>query len=556
MKKISILFVLLNFVYFTVQSQESFSDLILKAKELKKDSLQQLEALHLYEKAFDKYPDSISDMNLYNASLLANDLKEFDAGFKFLKPLSELIEDEEGYPGWDYIVGEYANEDYKNLQAHPRWKEFEENALIRKKEFFNALKKNEQEFFDTEAINIPKGLNQEKLYNHLKEFNPFKKKLKQNYSISFCINDTLKTSYFVHLPENYNPQKKYPVLLFLHGAVRHTSFSDFQTKSNLKYWNRFYTKYADKNNVILIFPSANKEYNWMTSNKGFFMVPTIVRQIKKAINIDDNKIFISGHSNGATGSFSYLMKDPSLFAGFYGFNTHPRVFTGGTFIENMKNRSFINFSTDQDYYYPPQANDSISNLCKKIGVDYQDYRYNGFPHWFPEFDESEPAYKIIFNDLNTRVRNPFPKEISWETDDENNGDVDWISSIKLDTLGQKKNWHKRLNFKIKTWLEYNDSDSLIKKDVDKTAFLFPRKSGKIIASFSDNTFHIKTSNIGSFKLFISPEMIDMGKNVKVFVNGKLYHESRIKYNKQFMLESFEKNKDRSQVWVNRIEVKI
>ena len=81
----------------------------------------------------------------------------------------------------------------------------------------------------------------------------------------------------------------------------------------------------------------------MTSDDGFFMIPKIVRTIKQSINIDDNKVFIAGHSNGATGTFSYLMKEPTMFAGFYGFNTHPKVYTGGTFIENTSNRSFINF---------------------------------------------------------------------------------------------------------------------------------------------------------------------------------------------------------------------
>ena len=37
------------------------------------------------------------------------------------------------------------------------------------------------------------------------------------------------------------------------------------------------------------------------------------------------------------------MKQPRQLAGFYGFNTYPKVFTGGKFIENIKNRSFINF---------------------------------------------------------------------------------------------------------------------------------------------------------------------------------------------------------------------
>src|SRR5690606_40350027 len=101
--------------------------------------------------------------------------------------------------------------------------------------------------------------------------------------------------------------------------------------------------------------------------------------------------------------------------------------------------------------YPPNANDDFRKLMNGINVDYKEYRYNGFPHWFPQFDESEPAYQILFDDLTERKRNPFPKEISWEFDDEKYGNIDWLSDIKLDTLSPKVNWHKELNFKISKW---------------------------------------------------------------------------------------------------------
>lgn len=555
--KITISIILLFFSVIIGYSQESYSTIVEKADKLMqndKDSLKQKEALQLYEKAFISFPDSINDYSLYNASLLASQFKNYDKAFKYLIPLSELIEDEEGYPGWDYVVGEYSDEDYINIQNDLRWEELRKKALKNKRIFFDNLKENEKEFFEISKINISKKLKDKELYNSLKKTNTYKRKQKQDYSISFKINDTLKTSYYIHLPKNYNPHRKYSVLFFLHGAVRHNTFSDFETKSNLKYWNRFYAKYANQNNVILIFPKVNKEYNWMTSDKGFFIVPSIVKQIKKSINIDDNKIFITGHSNGATGSFSYLMKQPTQFAGFYGFNTEPKVYTGGTFVENISNRSFINFSTDQDYYYPPNANDSINKLMISLNADYKDYRYYGFPHWFPQFDESEPAYQILFSDLMKRERNPFPKRINWEFDDNNYGNIDWLTNIKLDTLQQKVDWHKNLNFEINKWLGYDKNDSLITKIVTKKAFNFPRKSAKIIAEYQNNIFRIKTSRIKSLQVNISPEMVSLKKKVKIYINGELNFNRKIKFNREYMLRNFEENRDKDQFWINYIEI--
>jgi hypothetical protein len=554
-----ILLLIITLFNLNINAQHTYTELTEKAIKIvrSQDSIHYKTAIGIFDKAFKKYPDSIDGTGYYYTSILAASLKQKDKAFKYLTSLAKMETDDQGFPGWSFILNDYAKEDYKNLLNDKRWNILNTNALAYKKEFFIKLKAFEKEFFKTSNNNFKTSHDAKKIYQNIKTNNTYLPKREQNYSISLKINDSINSSYLVHLPKNYNPKNKYPTLIFLHGAVRFSSLMDYQIPQQvLGGWNRYYTKYASLNDVILIFPSANKKYNWMTSDDGFFMIPKIVKQLKKSINIDDNKVFISGHSNGSTGSFSYAMKQPTQFAGFYGFNTQPRLYTGGTFIENILNRSFINFSTDQDYYYPPNANDKLDSLMHSLNLDYKDYRYNGFPHWFPEFDESEPAYKILFSDLKERERNPFPKKITWEFDDNNYGNIDWLTNIKLDTLTSKKPWHKNLNFDIKKELKYNENDSLVEVTVDKKAFNFPRKSGKILANYSDNEIRFETSCIESFKIMISPEMINLKKKVKVYINDKLYFNHKLKYNKDFMVKSYEETKDRIQIWINEIVLEI
>ncbi|REC60769.1 hypothetical protein DRF65_19350 [Chryseobacterium pennae] len=545
---------------FFAKAQKEYSELTEKASELMeeaKDETGYRNALALYEKAFKMYPENIDGEGLYNASVLASTLKNNEKAFQYLIPLSQIKGDGDNYPGWSYIFGENAEKEYKNLLSDPAWNALKQKAYGYKKQFYNELQERETEFYHTHKSTLSTVENPEALYREIKNFNPYEPKKDRDYSIAFKINDSATTSFIIHLPQNYNPQKKYSLLFFLHGAVRNNELIDYQRADwNLGGWNRYYTKYAEPDDVILVFPRASKQYNWMLSDHGFFMIPGMLKQIKKSINIDDNKVFISGHSNGATGSFSYLMKQPTQFSGFYGFNTYPKVFTGGTFVENIKNRSFINFSTDNDYYYPPNANDDFTKLMNGISADYKEYCYNGFPHWFPQFNESEPAYQILFKDLKNRKRNPFPKEISWEFDDNRYGNIDWISDIKLDTLNKTIRQHKELNFTINKWLAYDDKDSLIAKQVDKKAFDFPRKSGKIKAVYDHNVFRIETSDIKSFSVNISPEAVDLKEKVKVYVNGKLYFSEKVIYNREFMLQNFNDTKDREQIWINYINVKI
>lgn len=79
-------------------------------------------------------------------------------------------------------------------------------------------------------------------------------------------------------------------------------------------------------------------------------------------------------------------------------NTYPKVWEAGTYLLNGKNRFFVNFSTDQDYYYPPQANDRLDTLTGNWALIIRS-SYEGYPHWFPQFDASEAAFRIIFEEM-------------------------------------------------------------------------------------------------------------------------------------------------------------
>ncbi len=370
--------------------------------------------------------------------------------------------------------------------------------------------------------------------------------------MSFKVTDSLLTSYYVSLPKNYKPTKKYPILVFLHGAVQSNALAKFQGEDILGGWNRFYTKY--QNDVIMVYLQGSRKYNWMNPDDGFFMVPAVLKEIKQSINIDDDGVFITGHSNGATGSFSYLIKQQSPFAGFYGFNTQPKVRTGGTFIRNIKNRSYFNVSTDQDYYFPPNANDSLNMIMKKLGADYQDHRFNGFPHWFPQFDESEQVYPLIFSDLKKKTRNPFQKEIYWECDDIKYGRADWINITALDTIAKPAMWHQKINFDIVKWFAYDKKNNLIGSDTLLKAFSFPRKSAAIKGNYANNEFHLETSSLASFSIYISPEMVDMQKPVVVFVNGVKKLTKKAIYNRDLIVKNFNETFDRKAIWVDKIDV--
>src|SRR5690554_3009475 len=249
MRKIFFLLILLTTFY--VNAQETYSELRQKALETMwkaEDEDGYRLSLSLYENAFRKFPDSVEMRGLSKSAVLASELKEFDKAFHFLNQLVEIDENAEVYlPGWNSIVGKYAESEYKNLLNDPRWKIIKEKALSKQKNFFQKLKDDENEFFSIKQNSMASSSDAKKLYEEIKSYNLYLPKKKQDYSISFPINDSTKTAFLVHLPQNYNPQKKYPLLFFLHGAVRSNGLVDFQPVGlNLGDWNRYYTKYAEQ----------------------------------------------------------------------------------------------------------------------------------------------------------------------------------------------------------------------------------------------------------------------------------------------------------------------
>jgi len=360
--------------------------------------------------------------------------------------------------------------------------------------------------------------------------------------------------FYVHLPNNYDPTIANAALVVLHGAVKYNKVygSPSFLPSVYRMTSEHIPGYAK--NYITIYPMGINTLNWMNTEKGFDMVNQIVVYLKAFLNIDDNRVELLGHSNGATGVFTYLVKSPSLYAGFYGMDTQPRVYIGGTFLKNGMTRHFYNFATDKDYYYPYAAVKTIDSLANSLGVNWHTQLNVGYPHWFPSMKEAFVPMAKIFEDMAHRVRNPYPAEIYFETDDVKYGTSDWITITKLDTLSKKAAWQTDPNFKITDWPDNKDFNKIVHRE--EMAFAYPHRSGAVKAKRAGNDFYIETSDVAAFRLTLNREMINYSKKINVFVNGKKVFSQRIKPDKVLTLSNFKTSLDRKVIWENEICVKV
>ena len=146
--------------------------------------------------------------------------------------------------------------------------------------------------------------------------------------------------YRLYVPENYNPNKKYSFLLFLHGAGNRGSDNKNQISQHMGMILRILNgetaeidgksvKLADE--VIILIPQCAGSNQWVDTPWGKTPDPSynvdeipqsasmtavleLVDKLKSSYNLDTNKFYASGLSMGGFGVWDLLMRYPDMFA--------------------------------------------------------------------------------------------------------------------------------------------------------------------------------------------------------------------------------------------------
>ena len=139
-------------------------------------------------------------------------------------------------------------------------------------------------------------------------------------------NDTL--NYRILKPLNYNPNKRYPVHLFLHGAGERGK----DNSSQLTHGGKLFLKKEnrEKYNSWVIFPQCSKNDRWPSlssdqwnkiinnkitkPNKSLGLVIKLMDEFIEKKQVDKQRIYVSGLSMGGMGTFEILFRRPNMFA--------------------------------------------------------------------------------------------------------------------------------------------------------------------------------------------------------------------------------------------------
>lgn len=215
--------------------------------------------------------------------------------------------------------------------------------------------------------------------------------------------------YTLNVPAHYDPSRRYQVRVQLHGGVgRQPSNVPSTSLTNPR---------LPGAEQIYVMPYAWRDAPWW-SGRQIENLDAILDIVKQTYNVDENRVVLSGVSDGGTGVYYAAMRDTTPFASFLPLNGFIMVLRnetadadGDLFPSNLRNKPFFVVNGGRDPMYPTSVVDPYIDHLKRNGVaiDYRPQPNAGHDtSWWPAVGEEFERF------VADHPRTPLPDALSWE----------------------------------------------------------------------------------------------------------------------------------------------
>jgi hypothetical protein len=306
----------------------------------------------------------------------------------------------------------------------------------------------------------------------------------------------------IDVPAEYDPAKKWPVRVQLHGGIgREESHADHGT-------NRI----AGEPEIYL-FPAAHAGAAWWHWNQVRNVLALLAR-VKQTYNVDESRVYLTGVSDGGTGTWFFAMRDPTPFAAFLPLIGDPGVLAnrsarpdGQLYPVNAINRPVFAVNAKDDPLYPVEAVMPWITMFKTAGVDLTFRPRDCCGHDVSWWSDVRPEYEAF---VHAHPRVTYPDRISWETDRTDR--YNRMAWLVIDELGATR-----------SDMALHDEDMAGEDDA------YPRgePTGRVDVERYVNEVKAFTRGVRRFTLLISPDQFDFRKVVTVTVNGRTAFSGRL-----------------------------
>lgn len=216
--------------------------------------------------------------------------------------------------------------------------------------------------------------------------------------------------YFLQLPPEYDPYKRYPCVVTMNSSVT----SELQ---QIDWWAGAYdektharTGQATRRGYIVLAPRWQKQYQseYDYSVREHASVLYSLRDACRRFSIDTGRVFLSGHSLGGNAAWDIGLAHPDLWAGVV-----PIVANRGKYInhytENGRGLPMYFVGGQMDGNWAQDNADKFNDYLRFANFDCTIVQYRGRGHE-PYYEEIQRVFDWM--ELDAHRRNFFPTEIN------------------------------------------------------------------------------------------------------------------------------------------------
>jgi len=261
-------------------------------------------------------------------------------------------------------------------------------------------------------------------------------------------------------------------------------------------------------------------------------VLTLLEMAKRTFDIDPDRIFVGGFSNGGSGSYFLPGRHPHLFAAAMPFNGIVFPERDGDVIKrlhhgllpNLRYVPIFSSTGDDDRHCNPdtfvRADADLKQLRGDKTDEYESYftLRKGDGHVMPKGEPQASYGKVL-----SRKRKAIPKALTWEC-----------------TVAPQPTSGDRLLARDFYWLRCEA----------------PAEKMRVEAEALEHSIQIKIErhDPAGFTIYLTEGMVDVTEDVRLYVNNEQKWKGRLEASLVTMLETLSRNLDRQQIFEYRIEL--
>ncbi len=355
--------------------------------------------------------------------------------------------------------------------------------------------------------------------------------------------DNIEHFYSINVPANYDPAKKYQVRFQLHGGVGGRT-------SNQPTGSGQIGQLAGDTEQIYVLPYAWDTAGWWSDDQ-VLNLSAIVDSLKRTYNVDENRIVVSGVSDGGTGAYWVAMRDTTPYASFLPLNGFIMVLgnseldDGKVYPGNLLNKPLFVINGGKDRLYPTSVVEPYTRYFMKNGVEIEYHPQPEGEHntrWWP--DMKEPFEKFVA----THPRDPHPDRLTWEASDAAHARNHWLVIEQFGSIPAEK--------AVQDLNVIAPAERGLYDATGGMLFNRAKNSGRVDLVRKGNTVEATTHGVTAFTLLLSPDKFDFSQPVRVLANGREIYNARVQPDLKTLLKWAARDNDRTMLYGAEVKISL